>query len=276
MPKTYAQVISVAANELKKIGIENPFSDTKKILAHIMGISKEKLLLLDPEIFPKSLKPKFFDKINLRKQYQPVSQIIGYRSFWGRDFFVNNKVLDPRPETEELIFHALKNEFCSVLDLGTGSGAVIITLLLENTFATGVGVDIDLDALKVAKTNSSNFLVTKRINFLQSDWCERVTEKFDLVISNPPYIDINEKDQFDPNLVKWEPYHSLFSEAGGIAAYYVIAKQLKKVMLRSGLALFEIGHRQASIVSIIFTNEGLKAEVFKDMSGKDRVIKVTF
>jgi release factor glutamine methyltransferase len=276
MSKTYAQVLSIASKELKKIGIDNSIGDSKKILAHIMGISKEKLLLLDPEIFPKSVESKFFEMINLRKQYQPVSQIIGYRSFWGRDFFINNKVLDPRPETEELIYLALKSEFSNVLDLGTGSGAIIITLLLENTSATGVGVDIDWEALKVAKTNSKKFGVRKRINFLQSDWCESVTEKFDLVISNPPYVDINEKDQYDPHLVKWEPYHALFSESGGALAYHIIAKQLKKVMQRSGLALFEIGHSQASVVRIIFTNEGFKAEVFKDMSGKDRVIKVTF
>ena len=276
MSKTYGQVLRKAANELKEIGIENPFNDSKIILAHIMGITKEKLILLDPEIFPKSVELKFFEKISLRKQHQPVSQIIGYRSFWGRDFFINNKVLDPRPETEELIFHALKKDFRSVLDLGTGSGAVIITLLLENTFATGVGVDIDLEALEVAKTNSKNFLLRKRLDFLQSNWCESVTEKFDLVISNPPYIDINEKDQYDPHLVKWEPSHALFSEDGGIAAYYTIAKQLKKVMQKSGLALFEIGHSQASVVRIFFTNEGFKTKVFKDMSGKDRVIKVTF
>ena len=276
MSKTYAQVLSIASKELKKIGINNSIGDSKKILAHIMGISKEKLLLLDPEIFPKSVESKFFEMINLRKQYQPVSQIIGYRSFWGRDFFINNKVLDPRPETEELIYLALKSEFSNVLDLGTGSGVIIITLLLEDTSATGVGVDIDWEALKVAKTNSKKFGVRKRINFLQSDWCESVTEKFDLVISNPPYVDINEKNQYDLHLVKWEPYHALFSEAGGTMSYYIIAKQLKKVMQRSGLALFEIGHSQASVVRIIFTNEGFKAEVFKDMSGKDRVIKVTF
>ena len=276
MSKTYAQVLSIASKELKKIGIDNSIGDSKKILAHIMGISKEKLLLLDPEVFPKSVESKFFEMIDLRKQHQPVSQIIGYRSFWGRDFFINNKVLDPRPETEELIYLALKSEFSNVLDLGTGSGVIIITLLLENTSAIGVGVDIDLEALKVAKTNSKKFAVRKRINFLQSDWCESVTEKFDLVISNPPYVDINEKDQYDAHLVKWEPYHALFSEAGGTMVYYIIAKQLKKVMQRSGLALFEIGHSQASVVRIIFMNEGFKAEVFKDMSGKDRVIKVTF
>ena len=276
MSKTFADILSIAAKELKKVGLDNSIGDSKKILAHIMGISKEQLLLLDPEVFPKSVELKFFEMIGWRKQHQPVSQIIGYRSFWGRDFFINNKVLDPRAETEELIYHALQKNFSNVLDLGTGSGAIIITLLLENTSAIGVGVDIDLEALKVAKTNSKNFSVRKRINFFQSNWCEGVTEKFDLVISNPPYIDINEKDQYDSHLVRWEPYHALFSESGGTAAYHVIAKQLKKVMIKSGLALFEIGHSQAPMVSVIFTNEGFKAEVFKDMSGKDRVIKVTF
>ena len=276
MSKTFGQVLRVTAKELKKIGIDNSIGDSKKMLAHIMGISKEKLLLLEPEIFPKSLEAKFFKMIGLRKQHQPVSQIIGYKSFWGRDFFISNKVLDPRAETEELIHHALKKEFSNILDLGTGSGAIIITLLLENTSATGVGVDIDLEAIKVAKINSKNFSVGKRIGFLQSNWCESITEKFDLVISNPPYVDINEKDQYSSHLVKWEPYHAIFSEAGGTAAYQVIAKQLKKVMLKSGLALFEIGFSQSSAVSVIFTKEGFTAEVFKDMSGRDRVIKVTF
>ena len=276
MNKTYAQVLLIAAKKLKRIGINDPIGDSKKILAHIMGISKEKLILLEPEIFPKSIKVKFFEKINSRKQLQPVSQIIGHRSFWGRDFFINKKVLDPRPETEELIYHALKKEFSNVLDLGTGSGVVIITLLLENTSATGIGVDIDLEAIKVAKKNSNIFSVETRIDFVQSDWCEQINEKFDLVVSNPPYININERDQYDTNLAKWEPYHALFSESGGFAAYEIIAKQLKNVLKKSGLALFEIGHTQAQLVNQIFANEGYKVKSFKDISGKDRVIKVTF
>jgi release factor glutamine methyltransferase len=276
MNKTYAQILLIAAKKLEKIGISSSISDSKKILAGIMGISKEKLVLLDSEIIPQSIKVKFFQKINLRKQFQPVSQIIGYRSFWGRNFFINEKVLDPRPETEELIYHALKKDFSNVLDLGTGSGIIIITLLLENTLATGIGVDIDFKALKVAKKNSNVFAVEKRIDFVHSDWCEQIDEKFDLVISNPPYININERDQYDLNLAKWEPYHALFSKSGGLAAYVIIAKQLENVLKKSGLALFEIGHTQAQLVSQIFTNEGYKVEVFKDMSEKDRVIKVTF
>jgi len=182
----------------------------------------------------------------------------------------------PKAETEELIYHALKFNYKNILDLGTGSGVILITLLLERTCSTGLGVDIEQRALEVAKRNAKNFATLDRARLIKSNWCDKISEKFDLVVCNPPYISSVETGDFAKHLGQWEPLNALFANNNGLAEYMIISQSLSKVMKTSGVALFEIGYNQADAVSKIFKNCGYKTSTFKDMSGKDRVIKVTF
>jgi len=270
------ELIGDAIIRLKVPGIDDPYGDSMRILAHVLEVRKQDLLIMDLNSISPNLLANFSSKIELRRNLKPVSQIIGYRTFWGRDFFINEAVLDPRPETEEIIYHALNESFNSVLDLGTGSGILIITLALERKEIEAVGVDISETALYQAKKNIEKFNLINRIKLVQSNWCEKIKSKFDLVVGNPPYIDLAKTDDFHPTLGKWEPKIALFSDDSGVGAYTIIAQQLKSVLNRTGLAIFEIGYDQYPKVSNIFKQQGYKTAVFKDLSNKDRVIKVTF
>ena len=276
MNKSISNVLEIATKSLKLHGIENPSGDARKLLSHLLSVSKNRLTLLSSEPISKTVELKYFRMIDARKKHQPVSQIIGYRMFWGREFIINKNVLDPRPETEELIYHALKFNYKNILDLGTGSGVILITLLLERTCSIGMGVDIEPRALEVAKRNAENFATLDRARLIKSNWCEKISEKFDLIVCNPPYISSVETDDFAKHLGQWEPLNALFANNNGLAEYMIISRSLSKVMKTSGVALFEIGYNQAEAVSKIFNNCGYKTSTFKDMSGKDRVIKVTF
>lgn len=270
------ELIQEAVIRLKVPGIENPQGDAKRILAHTLGVQKKDLFLVNFSRISSSIVISFFSQIEVRRKLKPVSQIIGYRTFWGRDFLVNEHVLDPRPETEEVIYHALNEEFNSVLDLGTGSGILMITLALERKHIRAVGADISDTALSQANKNIEKFNLCNRIELVQSNWCTNVKSKFDLVVGNPPYIDPEKTDDFHPTLSKWEPEIALFSQDSGVAAYTIIARQLKSVLNSKGVAIFEIGYDQYPKVSNIFKQEGYQTAVFKDLSQKDRVIKVTF
>ena len=137
-------------------------------------------------------------------------------------------------------------------------------------------MDIEPRALEVAKRNAKNFATLDRARLIKSNWCEKISEKFDLVVCNPPYISSVETGDFAKHLGQWEPLNALFANNNGLAEYMIISRSLSKVMKTSGVALFEIGYNQAKAVSKIFKNYGYKTSTFKDMSGKDRVIKVTF
>ena len=270
------ELIQKAIIRLKVPGIENPQGDAKRILAHTLGVQKKDLFLLDFSRISPDMVISFFSQIEVRRKLKPVSQIMGYRTFWGRDFLVNEHVLDPRPETEEIIYHALNEEFNSVLDLGTGSGILMITLALERKHIRAVGADISDTALSQANKNIKKFNLCNRTELIQSNWCANVKSKFDLVVGNPPYIDPEKTEDFHPTLSKWEPEIALFAQNSGVGAYVIIAQQLKSILNPKGVAIFEIGYDQHLKVSKIFKQEGFQTTVYKDLSQKDRVIKVTF
>ena len=269
-------LLKEAICRLRDSGIKDPVGDSRTLLAHAMRISKKDLIMMNQASITEEIKANFFSFIELRKDLKPVSQILGFRSFWGRDFYIDENVLDPRPETETIITHALKRKFNKVLDLGTGSGIIIITLLLERQSSLGQAVDISNPALSVAVKNIKKFNLDDRISVINSNWCEGVHEKFDLIVANPPYINRSRNDQYDQSISSWEPEIALFSNKNGFGAYLAIAQQLRLVLKDAGVAIFEIGYDQALKVSRIFQNEGFRTSVFKDLSNKDRVIEVTF
>ena len=269
-------LLKEAISRLSKSGIEDPVGDSRRLLAHALKVSKKDLILIDQILISEKIRKDFFSLIKLREGLKPVSQILGFRSFWGRDFHIDENVLDPRPETETLINQALKKKFDNVLDLGTGSGIIIITLLLERQIATGQAIDISNSALKVTAKNIKKFNLDDRVSIINSNWCEGIHNKIDLIVANPPYIDRHRNELYDQSLISWEPEIALFSNNNGLGAYLVIAQQLKHVLKDTGAAILEIGWDQALTVSKIFQNEGYQTSVFKDLSNQDRVIEVTF
>ncbi|MFN5828672.1 MAG: peptide chain release factor N(5)-glutamine methyltransferase, partial [Rhodobacterales bacterium] len=211
--------------------------------------------------------------VTARVARQPVSQIVGGRLFWGRWFRVTPDVLDPRPETETLIAAALDGEFSRVLDLGTGSGAILITLLAERGAATGTGVDLSPKALSVAAANAAALSVAGRATFVQSDWLSAVSGRFDLVVANPPYIAEAELPGLSPEVRLWEPRLALTPGGDGLDACRSILRDVRSVLLPSARVLLETGASQGDAVAALCQSAGLQAvTVLQDMDRRDRVV----
>lgn len=270
---TGAEALRAALPRLQAAGVEGAARDLRLLLAFATGIPPDRLtpVLADP--LPGAAAARFEAAVSARVSRQPVSQIVGGRLFWGRWFRVTPDVLDPRPETETLIAAALDGEFSRVLDLGTGSGAILITLLAERGEATGTGVDLSPKALSVAAANAAALSVAGRATFLQSDWLSAVRGRFDLVVANPPYIAEAELPALSPEVRLWEPRLALTPGGDGLDACRSILRDVRSVLVPSGRVLLEIGASQGDAVAALCQSAGLQAvTVLQDMDGRDRVV----
>jgi release factor glutamine methyltransferase len=270
---TGAEALRAALPRLQAAGVEGAARDLRLLLAFATGIPPDRLtpVLADP--LPGAAAARFEAAVTARVARQPVSQIVGGRLFWGRWFRVTPDVLDPRPETETLIAAALDGEFSRVLDLGTGSGAILITLLAERAGATGTGVDLSPKALSVAAANAAALSVAGRATFLQSDWLSAVRGRFDLVVANPPYIAQADMPGLSPEVRLWEPRLALTPGGDGLDACRSILRDVRSVLVPSGRVLLEIGASQGDAVAALCQSAGLQAvTVLQDMDGRDRVV----
>jgi release factor glutamine methyltransferase len=213
--------------------------------------------------------------IATRATRQPMAQILGERLFWGRSFEVTRDTLDPRPETEVLVQQAIAQPFVKMLDLGTGSGCILISCLLAMPMATGLGVDISDAALRVATRNAARHTLT-RARFLESDWLRAVTGSYDLIVSNPPYIAAGEMAALAPEVRDWEPKRALTPGGDGLAAYRIIAAGAPARLMPGGRILLEIGPTQGGAVSALLQAQGMEAiRILPDLDGRDRVVCAT-
>jgi len=219
---------------------------------------------------------RFEGAIEARESRAPVSQITGAREFWGRRFRVSPAVLDPRPETETLVAAALEGPpVRRVLDLGTGSGCILLTLLAEWPEARGVGVDISAAALAVAARNARDLGVADRAELVTGDWCGRLDGQFGLIVSNPPYIAADEIAGLAPEVRNHEPLAALSPGGDGLDAYRRIAAGVRPLLAPGGRLLMEIGPHQAAPVGRILADSGLAVTaVLPDLDGRDRVVSV--
>lgn len=227
------------------------------------------------------VKKRFLKKIYFRSLGKPISKIIGMREFYSREFFVNSFTLDPRPESEIIIDYIktlkiAKTNNLRVLDLGTGSGCLIITLVLElrkikKIYA--VAVDKCKGALDLATKNAIKFNLGNNIKFIKSNWFSNVDGKFDIIISNPPYIRSKEIEGLDKTVKDFDPYIALDGGEDGLEAYKQIANNSKKFLNDDGYVCLEIGFNQKNDVSRIFAlNKFKKICELKDLSNRDRIL----
>lgn len=269
-------LLAAGVARLRAAGIEGAARDARWLLAHALGIAPDRLTLVLPDPVPSDQEAAFTRAIDARAQHQPVAQIIGQRLFWGRSFRVSPDVLDPRPETETLIAAALEREFSAVLDLGTGSGAIILTLLAERAGARGLAVDMSAKALDVARANAVALGLEGRVEFRASDWWEKVTGSFDLIVSNPPYIAAPDYAALAPDLRLWEPRMALVPEGcdgTGLAAYRAIIAQAPAFLRPGGWLMVEIGLGQGPAVQALMEDVGLGAvHTLPDLTGRGRVV----
>ncbi|SIT79469.1 [protein release factor]-glutamine N5-methyltransferase [Yoonia rosea] len=271
--RTGSQVLAAAVQHLTKAGVPDAARDARKLFAYASGADAGRLTLILPEPVSAEVMTRFDHLIARRSRFEPVSHLIGSRAFYGRDFEVTKDVLDPRPETETLIDVALRDPFARVLDLGTGSGCILITLLAENPGAVGVGADVSPKALAVALRNAQRNHVDDRATFVQSDWMAGIRRPFDLIVANPPYIAADEMAGLSRDVREWEPRLALTDEADGLSAYRTIIAQAQHVLEPEGRLIFEIGSTQGKAVAELMRQGGL-AHVFviPDLDGRDRVV----
>ena len=260
-----------ASQRLQRAGVENPGYDTTKLFESCLGkrifaIERDELASISAEFWS-----RFEKAIKLREQRMPVAKITNEKEFWGRKFYVNSKVLDPRPETEVLIEEALDEDFELLLDLGTGSGCLLVSILTEKSNTFGIGADISFEGLEVARVNVERFGLTDRCKLVTSNWFSELNCKFDLIISNPPYITKGEYKTLQPEIKYFEPRIALTLEDDGLEAYRKIATDVSSYLNKNGRLIIEIGYGKYQKVKRIFEQTDLFIE--KDIPDLDGVIR---
>ncbi len=257
--------------------------EARILLQHAMGKSLEYLLAhSEQELTPKE-QETFEQLLNRRLALEPIAYITNTKEFYGYDFTVNNKVLIPRSDTELLIDIildkvAVNNTSLEILEIGTGSGCIAISLLLERPNIYLTATDISIDAISVAQQNARYHNVADRIKLIHSDWFQKLEgQQFDIIVSNPPYIAREHISYIATETLEYEPHLALFADNHGLASYYIIAKEAKSFLRPQGKLFLEIGFNQAVDVAKIFDNNGYVVEkIYKDLTGHDRVIVVYF
>ena len=270
---TAGEAMSAAVARLRAAGVPDPARDARLLLAHAAHVDAARVTLIAPEDIAPEIAERYDHLVSLRAVRVPVSQLIGAREFYGRRFEISRLVLDPRPETETLIEAALSMPFDSVLDLGTGSGCILVTLLAERGNARGTGVDLSEDACLQASANAVLHKVSDRAAIFQSDWFSGVEGRFDLIVSNPPYLAASEMPKAQPEVRDHEPRLALTDDADGLSAYREIASMAQGYLTAQGRVIVEIGWRQGPDVYAIFEEQGwAEVSILRDLNGHDRVV----
>jgi release factor glutamine methyltransferase len=262
-----------AVPRLQEAGIEDAARDARVLLAHALGIGHDRLTLKLQDDMTDPQAALYDGALAARIARQPVAQITGRRLFWGLSFRVTRDTLDPRPETETLVAEALTQPFLKMLDLGTGTGCILLSCLKGMPMARGVGTDISDAALQVAIGNTRDLGLEARARFRKSDWFAGVTGAFDLIVSNPPYIAAHEMPGLAPEVRDWEPHLALSPGGDGLDAYRAIARGASARLMPGGRLLVEIGPTQGAAVAALLAVAGLaEVRILPDMDGRDRVV----
>ena len=270
---TGSAALAAASRRLSAAGVPEPGGDARRLLAHALGVAPGRLTLILPDPLTPAVAAGFDELVARRAGRVPVSQLTGSRVFWGRDFRVTPAVLDPRPETEVLVAEALAGSFARVLDLGTGSGCILVTLLAETPGAVGQGIDLSPDALAVAEENARRHGVADRAAFVVSDWFAAVVGVFDLIVANPPYIAAAEMAGLAPEVRDHEPRLALTDGADGLSAFRDILRAAPGYLTATGRILFETGAGQGEAVAGLARAAGFVGpRILRDLDGRDRVV----
>lgn len=262
-----------AVARLREAAVEEPAQDARALLAYAMQIAPERLALHTADEMTPAQEAAFEAAIAARQARQPVAQITGSRLFWGLRFKVTSDTLDPRPETEVLVAKALERPFHKILDLGTGTGCILLSCLKSMPMAQGLGVDLSPKALEVAQENAQSLGLQNRAKFRASDWFTTVTDRYDLIVSNPPYIAADEMEGLSREVLEWEPHLALTPGGDGLQPYRLIARAAPARLMAGGRILLEIGPTQGEAVAGYLRAQGfVEVKVLPDFDGRDRVV----
>jgi len=256
-------VLDDAAIRLRDAGVDSPRAEARLLLAHAMGVQQEAIISgATPD---NAALARFGAAVERRSEREPFAYIVGRREFFSLDFAVGKGVLIPRPESEMLVEEALRrfprrDEKLLALDLGTGSGCLLLAFLADRPAAEGLGIDRAAAALGFARQNARFLGLAGRVRFLRGDWGESVNARFDLIFVNPPYVRTSDIATLAPEVAVHEPASALDGGEDGLDAYRGIAPQLTELLSEKGRAFVEIGEGQAEAVSAIFENANLAVD----------------
>jgi len=276
--KTIQSVIADMRRQFKSIGLETPELDARLLVQNVLGMRYEELLLNPNRLITDSESEKLTVAAERRILREPVSRILGTRSFWKSDFKVSRETLDPRADSEALIEAALgylsPEHPLTLLDLGTGTGCLLLSLLQELPQATGVGVDISAGAIQTAQQNAKDLQLSERASFIVSDWSGMTADKpFDVILSNPPYIADADIPKLEPEVRQYDPFRALAGGADGLDCYRSIARLLPKLLTKQGKVFLEIGYGQAGAVKGVLAGEGFSVlQIVPDLAGHSRCV----
>jgi release factor glutamine methyltransferase len=275
---TLVKAWTSARERLKAAGIDSPAIDARLMLEAAAGVTRVDIVS-DPY---RALTPEqvdvFDDYLNRRAAREPVSHILGRKGFWKIMLGVTKDVLTPRPDTEVIVDSVLAafeaHRHFTILDLGVGSGAILLAILSERPNAKGLGVDISTEALAVARENAANLGLAKQVALLRGDWTEGLGDAtFDVVVANPPYIPSSHIETLDPEVRDHEPRLALDGGADGLDAYRLLAPEILRVLKPDGVFAVEIGWDQSAAVEALFRAAGAEdVRTRKDLADRDRVV----
>lgn len=273
--KPVTRALDDATRQLSETS-DTPRLDAELLMAEALHIDRDRLLLSPPD---RAVPKRFAKMVDRRSRGEPVAYITGRRAFWNIDLHVGPGVLVPRPDSEVLIASAIEHFEGTpgpsrILDLGTGPGTLLLAALDVWPAATGIGVDVARRALSYASANARRLGFEQRLKLKLGNWAEGISESFDLILCNPPYV--AEGAELGPGVREFEPDEALFAGETGLDAYRALAPQLPKLLRDGGLAAVEIGHDQGAAVTGLLAREGLQPRVVHDFADRPRAVLLTW
>jgi release factor glutamine methyltransferase len=283
--RTVREALRAATAHLEAAGVPDAAVDARYLVAHAMGVERAALLRAPEHVLDDDARRRLIDMLTRRAAREPVSRIIGERAFHGLTLALNVDTLDPRPDTETLVNVALalaadiqvQDGPLKILDLGTGTGAIVLALLAALPNAEATATDISASALDMARRNAERHGLAGRIRFVQSRWLDDVDGRYHLVISNPPYIPSAEIAGLAAEVAQWDPRRALDGGPDGLDAYRAILAETVRALEPDGWAVFEVGHDQAAKVAALAVNHGLALApldwpLLRDLGGNTRCV----
>lgn len=265
-----SSALADAARRLVAVS-DTPLLDAELLLAHALGVDREQLLLDPPDEIPGA----FETLVARRESGEPVAYIVGKRAFWTIELEVAPGVLVPRPDSETLMDAAVAHFEKTagpkrILDLGTGSGALLLAALDQWRHSSGIGVDRSPAALEIAQRNATRLGMSDRAEFRVGNWADGIDERFDLILCNPPYVAAS--GELGPGVAEHEPHEALFAGEDGLEALRALAAQFPRLLGEGGLAAVEIGFDQAVGAASLLARDGLSARLARDLAGRPRAL----
>ncbi|OJX10157.1 MAG: protein-(glutamine-N5) methyltransferase, release factor-specific [Caedibacter sp. 37-49] len=273
MSLTIFKALTEAKKKLEYAEIKNSHHEARLLLKYALNLSLEEIITAsDRELAPYQLE-KYESWVLRRTLHEPLSKIREEKEFWSLPFIVKADALDPRPDSETLIeavfkTYPVREKRLNILDLGVGTGCLIITLLKEYLYSYGIGIDKSILALEVARLNLEKFKLHERLKLINTFWGEGIVEEFDIIVSNPPYIAETDRQMLSQEVIKYDPHIALFGGSDGLDAYRSLAPHAFRLLKSLGHLFLEIGKNQESSVQEILLENGFTLkEWIPDLAG---------